>query len=259
MRTIGNAKLGPLVAGLAMTLLAVGTGHAEPVWGQNCLACHDVLHADALMIVDYDGISDPFELSGSPDRGPLPVFRTSPGVTRSLRAEVLGLADDDTYAVEIRRFRHNGVTAGGTLSFAPDCDWPEWGNASYYTEPYVAYRWGAGDPVSFHYDMLLLPDADWDYYDLIFAVAGRHPGTNELFYCQQHFYLQVTSTVLGDLNCDGLLTAADIDPFVIALTSGQQQFEQFFPLCNFFNADTNEDGVVTAADIDPFVVALTGG
>jgi formylglycine-generating enzyme required for sulfatase activity len=63
---------------------------------------------------------------------------------------------------------------------------------------------------------------------------------------------------LGDLNCDGFVTAADIDPFVIALTGGQAEYESQFPNCNFYNADCNQDGGVGAADIDPFVAILIG-
>jgi parallel beta-helix repeat protein len=63
----------------------------------------------------------------------------------------------------------------------------------------------------------------------------------------------------GDLNCDGVVSPADIDPFVIALTAGQAAYEAQFPNCNFFNADCNADGIVSAADIDLFVGILTGG
>jgi DNA-binding beta-propeller fold protein YncE len=63
----------------------------------------------------------------------------------------------------------------------------------------------------------------------------------------------------GDMNCDGLVTAADIDPFVTALTGGQVAYEQAHPYCSYYGADLNGDGEVSAADIDPFVVALTGG
>jgi hypothetical protein len=64
--------------------------------------------------------------------------------------------------------------------------------------------------------------------------------------------------LLGDMNCDGIVSAADIDPFVIALTGGQAAYEAQFPDCDFFDADTNSDGSVSAADIDGFVTLLTG-
>ncbi len=62
----------------------------------------------------------------------------------------------------------------------------------------------------------------------------------------------------GDLNCDGLIDAFDIDPFVLALTD-PAGYEAAFPNCQLENADVNGDGVVNAFDIDPFVELLTGG
>jgi hypothetical protein len=66
----------------------------------------------------------------------------------------------------------------------------------------------------------------------------------------------------GDLNCDGLVNAFDIDPFVLALTSSGQEppFAGYFaayPGCNPMLADCNADGLVNAFDIDPFVQLLT--
>jgi hypothetical protein len=63
----------------------------------------------------------------------------------------------------------------------------------------------------------------------------------------------------GDTNCDGVISAADIDPFVVALTQGADGYAQLFPDCDFSSADVNGDGAVSAADIDPFVACLTGG
>jgi glucose/arabinose dehydrogenase/plastocyanin len=64
--------------------------------------------------------------------------------------------------------------------------------------------------------------------------------------------------LLGDINCDGLLNAFDIDPFVLALTNPTGYAAQF-PDCDIRNADVNGDGLVNAFDIDPFVLVLTGG
>jgi hypothetical protein len=62
----------------------------------------------------------------------------------------------------------------------------------------------------------------------------------------------------GDLNCDGLINAFDIDPFVLALTDPAAYAAQY-PDCDYMLADINGDGLVNAFDIDPFVVLLTGG
>ena len=63
---------------------------------------------------------------------------------------------------------------------------------------------------------------------------------------------------VGDLNCDGVLNAFDIDPFVLALTA-PSQYVILYPECDLMLADINGDGFVDAFDIDPFVELLTGG
>ena len=62
----------------------------------------------------------------------------------------------------------------------------------------------------------------------------------------------------GDVNCDGVISYGDINPFVVAL-SGQTSYEAQYPGCNWLNADCNNDGAVTYADINPFVVVLGAG
>jgi hypothetical protein len=65
--------------------------------------------------------------------------------------------------------------------------------------------------------------------------------------------------VLGDMNCDGTLSLADINPFVLAL-SNADAYEAAFPTCPLWNADINGDGTYgqwSFGDINPFV-ALFG-
>lgn len=59
----------------------------------------------------------------------------------------------------------------------------------------------------------------------------------------------------GDVNCDGRVSFADIDPFVARLgcTGGLPDCSD---PCPWENADVNRDGRVSFADIDPFVGAL---
>ena len=61
----------------------------------------------------------------------------------------------------------------------------------------------------------------------------------------------------GDMDCDGEITYADINPFVVALT-GQSAYEAMYPGCYWINADCSRDAQVTYADINPFVVLLAG-
>lgn len=71
----------------------------------------------------------------------------------------------------------------------------------------------------------------------------------------------VTSTaatlwLAGDMNCDGVISYADINPFVLAL-SDEASYQTQYRGCFWLNADVNGDGVVSFADINPFV-ALVG-
>lgn len=61
---------------------------------------------------------------------------------------------------------------------------------------------------------------------------------------------------VGDMNCDGVLNFADIDPFVLAMSN--RKAYQALHNCNYWLADINGDGAVDFADIDAFVAALTG-
>ncbi len=62
--------------------------------------------------------------------------------------------------------------------------------------------------------------------------------------------------VLGDMNCDGVVTVGDIAGFVLALTDPAGYAAQF-PNCNINNADINQDNVVSVGDISGFVALLT--
>lgn len=63
--------------------------------------------------------------------------------------------------------------------------------------------------------------------------------------------------LIGDMNCDGLVSVGDIGPFVLALTD-PIQYPIDFPDCNLAHGDVNQDGVVSVGDIGPFVALLTG-
>jgi len=65
----------------------------------------------------------------------------------------------------------------------------------------------------------------------------------------------------GDLNCDGVVSFADINPFVLAL-SNWTEWKNTYPDCPEQNADVNGDGqyggVYGFGDINPFVELLAG-
>jgi len=65
-------------------------------------------------------------------------------------------------------------------------------------------------------------------------------------------------TLRGDLNCDGQVGFADINPFILALTNFPA-YQAQYPGCPLENRDINQDGQFGFADINPFVVLLTTG
>ncbi len=65
--------------------------------------------------------------------------------------------------------------------------------------------------------------------------------------------------LLGDANCDGLVTAGDINAFVLALLD-PAGYAITHPGCNrICSSDFNDDQAVTVSDINGFVTLLTGG
>jgi hypothetical protein len=62
--------------------------------------------------------------------------------------------------------------------------------------------------------------------------------------------------VLGDMNCDGIVSFDDINPFVLAISDAEAYFAAF-PNCNILRADCNGDGLVDFDDINPFVALLS--
>jgi len=185
-----------LAAGGLHVALTASDAEAAPAWGGACLGCHGTDAPGALEIVGHDGLLDPDESgTGATDRGPLPVFRAVPGQTVALMATVQSLALGDTYAVALRRLRHDGVVHGRPLDASADCAWADWASPeSYLTEPYVSYRWGDG-PSLFVHELEVAAGAPADVFDLLLEVAGSRPdGT--LYSAREHFYVEVLGDVL---------------------------------------------------------------
>ncbi len=90
--------------------------------------------------------------------------------------------------------------------------------------------------------------------------TGVALGADGLLLASSRGFLAAYKTVAppGDLNCDGVLNGADIDPFFLAL-GDPQTYAFAFPACDRIYADLNNDGLVNGADIDPFFQCLAGG
>ncbi|MEX0886611.1 MAG: PEP-CTERM sorting domain-containing protein [Phycisphaeraceae bacterium] len=91
------------------------------------------------------------------------------------------------------------------------------------------------------------------------------PGGSDISYIWADYYLleslhqyqAITADLLGDMNLDGLLDAADVAPFVLALTD-PQAYEDQYDSDPLLVGDINGDGVLDAVDVAPFVQMLVG-
>lgn len=90
-----------------------------------------------------------------------------------------------------------------------------------------------------------------------FHVRARNADLLETFPSAQACATTLAAYAPGDMDCDGQVTFADIDPFVTAL-GGYEGYHALYPDCEWLNADCNGDGNVTFADIDAFVIILSG-
>ena len=91
-----------------------------------------------------------------------------------------------------------------------------------------------------------------------FDNVGYSGGSNRNAFVFATAMTDTTGLVLGDLNCDGSVTIADIIPFVTALLD-PAQYAVSYPSCSILFADMNGDGRVDGADISQFVQAVIEG
>jgi photosystem II stability/assembly factor-like uncharacterized protein len=109
------------------------------------------------------------------------------------------------------------------------------------------HRFAAGLPDAAVIDLRLEPER----HRLIIGTQGRGAWSAPI-------------GVPGDCNCDGEVSFADIDYFVVAIGDAEQAWRDLYasqhsgasPPCTFWNADLTGDGHVTFADIDGFVDVL---
>jgi C1A family cysteine protease len=112
--------------------------------------------------------------------------------------------------------------------------WSAWSfdlPASFDYQPTVYLRWG------YRISNGAMAYSGWNLDDIEIWAFGQPPSSK------------------GDLNCDGVVSFGDINPFVLALTN-PTVYATTFPNCDVMNADMNSDGSVNFGDINPFVAAL---
>jgi hypothetical protein len=127
-----------------------------------------------------------------------------------------------------------------------------------------------GDPIAVSFpgaNRLAAADLDLDgRTDLVADYIGPYPGVATRLNQSAPHSLDLNGNGIpdecelhpGDLNCDGVVTFDDINPFVLAL-SDPVAYAAAFPDCNILNADCNADGLVSFDDINPFVAILSSG
>ena len=69
--------------------------------------------------------------------------------------------------------------------------------------------------------------------------------------------VMLDAPILGDVNCDGVVNAFNIEPFLVALFD-PAGYATLYPDCDINLADINGDGAVDAFDIEPFLELLFG-
>ncbi len=86
--------------------------------------------------------------------------------------------------------------------------------------------------------------------------ANYGPGAYGVWDTSDADFTVAAAGQVGDLNCDGQINNADIDPFVLAITD-PATYGTLYPECDINYGDCNDDGLVNNADIDSFVALLS--
>lgn len=107
------------------------------------------------------------------------------------------------------------------------------------------YSFYLENPIASTLDEIRVPP---DFSPISAAVADIGSGSFS-------FTVQGPSICRGDTNCDDLISYADINPFVKAL-SNLSGWQVQHPGCPWQNCDINGDDVVSYADINPFVILM---
>lgn len=166
--------------------------------GNSCRnTCHVNVETGRIEIVGQDGLLDIGTQLDGAVRGERKVFRVDPGNTVSLSAEVVN--GDALFAVQLKRLE----TSGQLNDLANFMTWlednvagSEWTLQENGNPPYFTKDDGNNGGISgalagvVSFDLFIDAATPPDVYDLEFAIAGLD-GNENLFYQDQHFYLEV--------------------------------------------------------------------
>lgn len=122
----------------------------------------------------------------------------------------------------------------------------------------TASVWGTGGTLTFDNVFLTgisLSDADAYTVTLTFADELATWGNSGTLTIDNLLFAE---SALGDMNCDGMLTTADIEPFVLALIDPVAYESGIGSGCFLIRADVNQDTLINGHDVEKFVELLTG-
>ena len=92
-------------------------------------------------------------------------------------------------------------------------------------------------------------------FGLAGSVRVRMDNAGMDYYDVSDARFRIRVPVPGDLNCDRVVDALDIEPFIVALFE-PEAYSDLYPDCNILRADLNGDGFIDALDIEPFIALL---
>lgn len=95
-------------------------------------------------------------------------------------------------------------------------------------------------------------DVKGRFIEVRVRIKGSRPGAE---FASPVLYDLTVSHGMGDVNCDGVVSYADINPFTQAV-SNPSAYTAAHPRCDIMLADCYTDGVISYADINAFVALL---
>jgi len=143
------------------------------------------------------------------------------------------------------------------------------GNVEHIGQKWITFANGQ-DPYGFVRDgqwhVVEIPMSDFTGVDLrqvsqIFELLGTNGPISNIEIddvCLLNGGAAEQTLLVGDLNCDGVISFGDINPFVLALTN-PTLWQATYPDCDLDAGDINTNGTFGFDDINPFVLLLSGG
>jgi len=216
--------------------------------GNSCSAafCHSGV-SGRMEVANADSVIDlGIQLDGN-TRGPLKAFAINAGTAKMLSVTVLN--GSSKYGAQLKGLESGGQQnninnqLGWSAANAPTNVWTrqEDTNPPYFTKDGGdddGISWG-GQAITYTFDISVDAGTPADLYDLTFAVAGDGGGR---WAQEEHFYLQVLTELLGDLDGDGFVGINDLN---IVLGNWNQNVPPGDPL-----ADPSGDGFVGIDDLN---------